>query len=86
MLSLLVKVGFDGFLLDDHVPRMEGDTDWLPSWPRHAIGYMQGLLRMLSCCQKARPGSFFHPDPVSRSSSLPMPSARLGPQSSDLAR
>jgi len=24
MLSLLVKVGFDGFLLDDHVPRMDG--------------------------------------------------------------
>jgi len=32
---------------------MDGDTDWLHRGRGHAIGYMQGLLRMLSYCQKA---------------------------------
>jgi mannonate dehydratase len=42
----LVEVGFDGFLLDDHVPHMDGDTDWNHRGRAHAVGYMQGLLRM----------------------------------------
>ena len=43
---LLQKNGFKGFLLDDHVPHMTGDTDWNHRGRAHAIGYMQGLLRM----------------------------------------
>jgi mannonate dehydratase len=43
---VLHKNGFDGFLLDDHVPQMEGDSDWNHRGRAHAIGYMQGLLRM----------------------------------------
>jgi mannonate dehydratase len=43
---MLHKNGFDGFLLDDHVPQMEGDSDWNHRGRAHAIGYMQGLLRM----------------------------------------
>lgn len=43
---LLIRNGFDGFLLDDHVPHMDGDTDWNHRGRAHAIGYMQGLLRM----------------------------------------
>ena len=43
---LLIQTGFDGFLLDDHVPHMDGDSDWNHRGRAHAIGYMQGLLRM----------------------------------------
>ena len=43
----LRKVGFDGFLLDDHVPHMDDDTSWNHRGRAHAIGYMQGLMRML---------------------------------------
>lgn len=43
---LLEKNGFTGFILDDHVPHMDGDTDWNHRGRAHAIGYMQGLLQM----------------------------------------
>ncbi|MEO5807459.1 mannonate dehydratase [Devosia sp.] len=42
----LARLGFDGFLLDDHVPKMDGDSDWNHRGRSHAIGYMQGLVRM----------------------------------------
>ncbi len=45
-MMLLKRNGFTGFLLDDHVPHMDGDTDWNHRGRAHAIGYMQGLLRM----------------------------------------
>lgn len=40
----LIAVGFDGFLLDDHVPHMSGDSAYGHRARAHAIGYMQGLL------------------------------------------
>lgn len=40
----LICVGFDGFLLDDHVPHMTGDSPYGHRARAHAIGYMQGLL------------------------------------------
>jgi mannonate dehydratase len=46
IMALLKRSGFDGFLLDDHVPHMDDDTDWNHRGRAHAIGYMQGLLRM----------------------------------------
>jgi mannonate dehydratase len=46
VMVLLAKNGFDGFLLDDHVPKMDGDSDWNHRGRAHAIGYMQGLIRM----------------------------------------
>lgn len=46
MMALLKESGFDGFLLDDHVPHMDDDTDWNHRGRAHAIGYMQGLIRM----------------------------------------
>jgi mannonate dehydratase len=46
VMILLAKHGFDGFLLDDHVPQMDGDTPWNHRGRAHAIGYMQGLIRM----------------------------------------
>ncbi|WP_018182168.1 mannonate dehydratase [Kaistia granuli] len=46
VMALLIQNGFDGFLLDDHVPQMDGDTPWNHRGRAHAIGYMQGLIRM----------------------------------------
>ncbi|WP_051231957.1 mannonate dehydratase [Kaistia adipata] len=46
VMALLMQNGFDGFLLDDHVPQMDGDTAWNHRGRAHAIGYMQGLIRM----------------------------------------
>jgi mannonate dehydratase len=40
----LRRVGFDGLLLDDHVPRMIGDSGYLQA-RAHAIGYLQGLIK-----------------------------------------
>lgn len=46
VMTLLRASGFTGFLLDDHVPQMDDDTEWNHRGRAHAIGYMQGLLRM----------------------------------------
>ncbi len=51
----LLAAGFDGFLIDDHVPAMVGDVIWLDTSPEaycsrgraHAIGYLQGILDTL---------------------------------------
>lgn len=40
----LKEVGFTGFLLDDHVPRMVNDTQWGHRGHAHAIGYISALL------------------------------------------
>jgi mannonate dehydratase len=49
---LLKKSGFTGFLLDDHVPHMDGDTPWGHRGRAHAIGYMQGLLDAIAAFEK----------------------------------
>jgi mannonate dehydratase len=46
VIMLLKRNNFTGFLLDDHSPHMEGDSDWCHRGRAHAIGYMQGLMRM----------------------------------------
>ena len=46
VMAQLSRTGFDGFLLDDHVPHMDGDSDWNHRGRAHAIGYLQGLIRM----------------------------------------
>ncbi|RAV20841.1 mannonate dehydratase [Paenibacillus contaminans] len=44
MIRLLKSTGFDGFILDDHVPEIAGDTPWGHRARAHAIGYIQGLI------------------------------------------
>lgn len=53
VLKRLHAVGFDGFVIDDHVPAMVGDPDtWMDTSSEaycsraraHAIGYLQGVL------------------------------------------
>jgi mannonate dehydratase len=52
----LASVGFDGFMIDDHVPAMIGDADtWVDTSSEaycsrgraHAMGYLQGVLNAL---------------------------------------
>lgn len=40
----LWEVGFDGFLIDDHVPHMDEDTPWGHRGRAFATGYIMGLL------------------------------------------
>jgi mannonate dehydratase len=40
----LKEVGFDGFIIDDHVPRMIDDTEWNHRGHAHATGYILGLV------------------------------------------
>lgn len=49
----LIDLGFDGFLLDDHVPHIAGDTDWGHRARAHAIGYMQALLAVMTSPHEA---------------------------------
>jgi mannonate dehydratase len=51
IMLLLRRNGFTGFLLDDHVPHMDGDTAWNHRGRAHAVGYMQGLLNMMDAVE-----------------------------------
>lgn len=41
----LKQVGFNGFILPDHVPRMADDTEWCHRGRAWAVGYIQALIR-----------------------------------------
>ncbi len=47
IMLLLKRSGFTGFMIDDHVPHMDGDSDWNHRARAHAVGYMQGLMNMM---------------------------------------
>jgi mannonate dehydratase len=40
----LKEVGFDGFIIDDHVPKLIDDSDWNHRGHAHATGYILGLV------------------------------------------
>ncbi len=40
----LKESGFDGFIIDDHVPHMVDDTTWCHRGRAHATGYIQALV------------------------------------------
>jgi|AntRauMinimDraft_3_1070383.scaffolds.fasta_scaffold02219_4 mannonate dehydratase len=44
VMGRLREVGFDGMLIPDHVPELEGDTDWSHRGRAHAVGYLQSAL------------------------------------------
>ena len=44
VMKALYEVGFSGMMIPDHVPHVEGDTDWDHRGRAHAVGYLQGLL------------------------------------------
>lgn len=52
VLMELVNNGFNGFILDDHVPAMVNDSPWGHRARAHAIGYIQGLIKMSEFLRK----------------------------------
>ncbi len=46
-LAALLEVGFDGFIVDDHVPETVNDTAWGHRGRAFATGYISGVLRAL---------------------------------------
>ena len=44
----LDRMGFDGILIDDHVPRMLDDTPYCHRGRAHAVGYLQGLVQAIT--------------------------------------
>jgi len=47
VLRTLHEAGFDGFVIDDHVPHVIGDTVWGHRSRAHATGFIAGILRTL---------------------------------------
>ncbi len=45
VVKALRDTGFDGFMITDHVPRIEGDTRWGHRGRAYAIGYMKALIQ-----------------------------------------
>jgi mannonate dehydratase len=43
-IRILRDVGFDGFIIDDHVPHMPGDTEWAHRGRAYATGFIKGLV------------------------------------------
>ena len=48
VLRLLQDAGFDGFVIDDHVPHVVDDTVWGHRSHAFATGYIAGILRALA--------------------------------------
>jgi mannonate dehydratase len=55
VMRLLVSRGFDGILIDDHVPHMVDDTEWMHRGRAYAIGYIKGLLRATEAGRSGKP-------------------------------
>jgi mannonate dehydratase len=47
VLRELLDAGFDGFVIDDHVPHLVDDTVWGHRGRAHATGHIVGILRAL---------------------------------------
>nr|WP_317175707.1 mannonate dehydratase [Halovivax sp. KZCA124] len=47
VLETLHDVGFSGMLLTDHVPHMEGDSEWGHRGRAHAVGFLNGMLEAI---------------------------------------
>jgi mannonate dehydratase len=43
----LHRLGFDGFIMDDHTPSLEGDSSYGHRGRAFALGYIQGLIDMM---------------------------------------
>ncbi|HEY3111615.1 MAG TPA: mannonate dehydratase, partial [Chloroflexota bacterium] len=48
VMRTLEEVGFDGFVIDDHAPKMAGDLEgWHARARAYQTGYLQGLRRAM---------------------------------------
>ncbi len=48
VVKTLKEVGFDGFMITDHVPNIVDDTGWGHRGRAHCIGYMQALIQVVN--------------------------------------
>ncbi len=48
VVKALKEVGFRGFIIDDHVPRMVNDTPWCHRGRVWSTGYLQALLQAVN--------------------------------------
>jgi mannonate dehydratase len=48
VVKTLKKVGFTGFLIPDHVPKLEGDTPWGHRSRAYALGYITALIDVVN--------------------------------------
>jgi len=48
VIDVLLATGFDGFIIDDHVPTIVGDTDWGHRSRAFATGFIKGVLQARS--------------------------------------
>lgn len=55
LMKLLRDVGFTGLMIPDHVPHMDGDTDWDNRGRAYAVGYLKGNLNAINhhCHERA---------------------------------
>jgi mannonate dehydratase len=53
MMRLLMDIGYDGFVIDDHAPKMVGDEGWNPRSRLYQTGYLMGLVRALQDVTKS---------------------------------
>ncbi len=53
ILRILKTNGFDGFLIDDHVPQMTADTPWGHRGRAFSTGYLRGLCRGIEEADRA---------------------------------
>ena len=47
IMKALAKYGYDGLILDDHVPFITSDTRWGHTARAYTYGYLKGLQKML---------------------------------------
>ena len=47
VVKTLREVGFDGFMITDHVPHIVGDSPWGHRGRAHAIGFIQALIQVV---------------------------------------
>lgn len=46
IVQTLKEVGFDGFMITDHVPHIVGDSPWVHRGRAHCVGFMQALIQV----------------------------------------
>ena len=52
VVKLLHRLDFKGFMITDHVPKIEGDTAWGHRGRAHCIGFMQALIQAVEKLNK----------------------------------
>lgn len=48
VLRALKDVGFSGLMIPDHVPKLEGDGEWKHRGRAYTIGYLKGMIKLLT--------------------------------------